>query len=247
MNFYPFLLGAFRVAAFGMPGPAFWPHFAGSAVLLIGLAILLKSKPAALSNHRIVRFAPVLFAMPMAVFGADHFISPGIVAGMIPSWIPWHLFWTYFVGLALIAAALSMVLNKYSTLAATLLGLMLLSFVLLLHVPNAAANVGDRIAWAVLLRDLSFSAGALAFASSRARLSAEQRSEWNVVLRLAIGVPTVYFGVQHFLHPQFVPVVPLRQLMPAWVPAPVVVSYATGIVMIAFALGILVNWKARRA
>src|ERR1700747_3558948 len=105
----------------------------------------------------------MFFAVPMAVFGADHFIDPAIVAAMVPSWIPWHLFWTYLVGTALIADALSIVTNKSPSLAAALLSAVSFVCVALLHVPKLAANPSDRIPLAVLLRDLSFSAGALAF------------------------------------------------------------------------------------
>src|SRR5205814_8813180 len=162
----------------------------------------------------------------------DHFIAPGIVAAMIPSWIPGHLFWTYFVGTALIAAALSIVINKYSTIAAALVGLMIFSFVLILHVPRVAGNPSDRITLAVLMRDLSFSAGAIAFALTYTQRSPTALAhKLTSVLRFAVGITVVFFGLEHFLHPQFVPVVPLNQVMPAWVPAPLLVSYGTGVVL----------------
>src|SRR6266700_667459 len=118
MNSFSLFLFMFRKAFIALPDPLFWPYFAGITVMAIGSAMLLRnSKGPALGIESAVRLGPVFFAVPLAVFGADHFIAPKIVATMIPSWIPGHLFWTYFVGTALIAAALSIVMDKYSTVA----------------------------------------------------------------------------------------------------------------------------------
>jgi uncharacterized membrane protein len=232
-----------------LPGRAFWPYFAFGVVLLAGLPVVLKARTApALGIDRILIFGPLFLGLPMAVFGADHFIASTVVAAMVPSWIPAHLFWTYFVGIALFAAALSLAIDKYAILAATLLGLMIFLFVVLIHVPEFAANPGDRFIHAVLLRDLSFSAGAFALAIAASReLSGSRLAILTTVVRLTIAIPTVYFGIEHFLHPQNVPVIPLKQLMPAWIPAHWLISYFTGIVLIACGLGIVVNWNARAA
>jgi uncharacterized membrane protein len=239
----------FRVVFLRMTGAVLWPYLAGIVTLSIGAAVLFRSRQASTSwVDRFIQFGSMFFAVPMAVFGADHFIAPAIVAAMVPSWIPWHLFWTYLVGTALIAAALSIVTNKYASLAAALLSAMIFSFVLLLHVPKLAANPSDRITLAVLLRDLSFSAGALAFVAAHSlRLSGYSAHRITLALRFAIAIPALLFGIEHFLHPDFVPVVPLNQLMPTWVPAHHFVSYGTGFVLVACGSVILVNWKTRLA
>jgi uncharacterized membrane protein len=237
------------LAALLIPGTIFWPYFAGAALLIIGMAGMVRS--GALQTRgmdRAVVFGPLFFAIPMAVFGVDHFIAPKIVAALVPSWIPWHRFWVYFVGVALIASSLSIVTRKLSGLAATLLSAMILSFVLLIHVPNLATNLGDRFAFAVLLRDTSFSAGALALALAEADKRTERRfSLITALLRYAIAVPAALFGIEHFLHPDFVPVVPLRQPMPSWIPGHLFLAYGTGAVLIASGLSIAFNWKARLA
>src|SRR5207249_3221884 len=86
------------VAAFLIPGKAFWPYFAGAVILIIGLVRIVRAKALeARGINKAVALGPVFFAIPMAVFGADHFIAPRFVATIVPSWIPWHLFWVYLV------------------------------------------------------------------------------------------------------------------------------------------------------
>lgn len=247
-----FLLTVFvrQVAALILPGSWFWPYFSGTILLLIGLAAMAKrGLPQASGLERAVAFGPLFFTIPMAVFGGDHFISPKLIAAMIPAWIPGHLFWVYLVGVALIAAALSIVTGKHSLLSATLLSAMIFSFVLLIHVPNFVATPGNRVEFAVVLRDSSFSAGALACALAQAPASAWlKRANWTTTLvRYVIAVPVVVFVVEQFLHPELVPVVPLKQAMPAWIPGHLFLAYGTGGVLIACGLSLLFNWKPRLA
>src|SRR5262249_21953563 len=129
----------------------------------IGLAVISGNKGfRSRGIEKALALAPVFIAVPIGVFGTDHFIDATSVAKIVPSWIPAHLFWAYFVGAALIAAALSIAANKYVKLFATLLGLMFLLFVVLMHIPAFAAHPTNRFAFAYVLRDSSFGAGAIA-------------------------------------------------------------------------------------
>ena len=148
---------AAALVAFGIPGAVFWPYFAGTALLAIGLPIIIKNElPQAHGLEKILPFGHLFFTIPMVVFAAQHFTSAKFVVLLVPSWIPAHLFWVLLVGSALIAAALSIVVKRHAQLAATLLGIMFLLFEVLLHIPKVVANPRDRFAWAVALRDLSF-------------------------------------------------------------------------------------------
>ena len=57
----------------------------------------------------------------------------------------------------------------------------------------------------------------------------------------------IFYGVEHFLHPQFVPVIPLELPLPAWMPLHPVISYGVGAVMVVAGLAMLANWHARTA
>jgi len=150
----------------------------------------------------------IFVAASIAAFGAEHFAIPGSIMQIVPAWIPNHLFWTYFVAVALLAAAASFVLDRYVRLSATLLGAMFLIFVLTIHLPRLLANPRDRIAWAVFLRDLAFAGGGWALAGGRLAAAG----------RIWIGIAALFFGIEHLLHPAFAPGVPLPMRTPAWVP-----------------------------
>ena len=234
---------------FSIPGPILAFYLSGAAILIIGLIVILKSDlPQAKELDKFIPFGRIFFAVPLAVFGVEHFIFATSMANMVPSWIPWHLFWIYLVGAALIAAALSIATGICSRLAGAMLSFMILSFVCMLHIPNWVAHPHDRFAMAVALRDLAFSAGALALAVTPKN---RPQTNWQLAIvtitRLAIAIPMVVFGVEHFLYPSFVPVVPLERAMPAWVPAPHTFSCLIGTAMLATALCIIVNWKSRKA
>ena len=125
--------------------------FAGCAFVIAGLfppaGSISGNNPAFLS--RLENYAISLAKYPLAimviVFGADHFIYTTFVASLVPAWIPGHIFWTYFAGLALIAAGVGIIINVKARLAATMLGAMLLTWVVILHIPRAIADPYGRI------------------------------------------------------------------------------------------------------
>jgi uncharacterized membrane protein len=184
----------------------------------------------------------------MAVFGTEHFVFADSVAPMVPSWIPWHLFWVFFVGTCLIGGALSLVVRKYAGLAAALFGIMLLLFEVLISIPGIAGHPRNRIFWAVALRDLAFSGGALAFAATHTETWRTRGTQKVVtVARFFVGLPIIFFGVEHFLHPEFAPGVPLARLTPLWIPVHLFWAYLTGTVFVITGLGLIVNTEPRWA
>src|SRR5258708_68200 len=101
----------------------------------------------------------VSLAFPLGVFGAEHLTSTRAIMKLVPAWMPGKLFWTYFVGVALIAAALSFIFRVRIRLSATLLGIMFLCFVAMMDLPAAIAKPHSRFAWTLAARGLAFSAG----------------------------------------------------------------------------------------
>jgi uncharacterized membrane protein len=228
----------------------FWPYVAGVILLVVGVAVAARNggfrgdwmqKAAAL--------APVFIAAPMGVFGADHFVEATATSAIVPKWLPaTPLFWVYLVGAANLASGVSIAVNRWVRLSATLLGLMLLSFVLLMHIPNWISDPTDRFAFNYILRDLSFSMGAIALSCiPRAASRPDLARRLAAVTRVVMGAIAAVFGVEHFFYPQFVPVIPLPGQFPAWMPMHRVISYGTGAVMVVTGVALLLNRRPRLA
>lgn len=207
---------------------------AGLAYLILALISLRKELSLKFDGFPVL--GRVFVPVGLAMFGAEHLSAPKVLAQLVPKWMPGHLFWAYFVGFALFAAATSIALNRYARLAASLLGLMFVLFVVMIHLPNAVANPGNRILWAVAVREISFACGVLLFAN-RAPL----------VCRIALGAILVFYGVEHFLHPDFIPGVPLSKMTPAWIPLRSAWGYLTGLALLASGAALLLNKYARTA
>jgi hypothetical protein len=110
-----------------------------------------------------------MFAISLVVFAVQHFIYDKFVATLIPAWIPWHLFWTYFVAVAFLAAALGIASNKFTALAGILLGAMFLLWVVILHAPRVAASPHNGNEWTSEFVALAMAGASLVMASAPRR------------------------------------------------------------------------------
>ncbi len=220
----------------------------GLVCLALGGIVARKDVAAAHGLDKLTALACVFFAAPLAAFGAEHLTDAGDIAQLIPSWVPAHMFWAYFVGVALIAAGLSLSLKRYLRLTGALTALMFFLFVAMMHIPGVVANPRDRFSWAIAFRDLSFGSGALALAGAMSSHSlARDDNAAITVARVLLGLAMIVFGVEHFRHPAFVPVVPLEKMIPAWMPLPYLWGYITGAVLLIAGIAILINRYTRDA
>jgi len=126
----------------------------GGAFLAAG-SITRDIKVSPLENflEKLIPAGKYFFAVTMAVFGYSHFLYRDFVATLVPNWIPWHLFWTYFAGVALMAGGIAIILKGIVTslfeiksvtslarLAANLLGIAIFIWFIILHIPRAVAD-----------------------------------------------------------------------------------------------------------
>ena len=102
----------------------------------------------------------------MIVFGIDHFLYYQFVQTLVPAWIPFPLFWTYFGAIALIGAGVSFIFVIKVKLVGILTAVMLFIWFLILHIPRAIAmpEVANGNELTSVFQALAFSGVALVIA-----------------------------------------------------------------------------------
>ncbi len=231
----------------GISRTVVFAEVAGIAVLLIGLLALKDDFLRARSLDKIVVLAYLFCAMPMATFGGEHLSGDKGIIGLVPKFMPWAVFWAYFVGFAWVAASLSWATKILVRWSGLLFGIAMFLFVAMMDLRGTLRNPHNRFIWALMLRELSFGGGGWLLAASAMRDEHGQgRKILFTVGRLLLGITAVFYGVQHFLHPLNVPGVPLERLMPTWMPR-TLISYLTGAILFVAGAGILRAKKTRVA
>ncbi len=231
-----------------IPSEVIWSYLAFAVVFAIGLvAILLRGDwQKARGFDKLILFGPLFYAAPLAAFGTEHFTLTKAIASIIPAWIPWHLFWAYFVGACFIAAALSLVTGIQARLAASLLALTFFLFVVLMYIPASLRHPQNRIFLTIALRETSFSGGALALAASLTE-PWRKRHILATIARYFVAIPVLFFSFEQFLHGDHVPGVPLEPLTPAYVFGHAIWTYLAAAIYAVAGVMLLVGKKTRAA
>ncbi len=227
------------VEAWGMIGT-------GIVALAAGLFFVRPRFAAASGPGRILVLGPIFEAVALSIFAAEHFLAARDLSAIVPRWLPGALFWTYFVGAALLAAAISLIVGRYVRWSASLLALLFLIIVATVDVPNLPAHVHERLFWTLTARETSFAAGAMVLAGS---LWPRGRAAGTLLIlgRFIVAFTLVFYAVEHFFFPRFVPGVPLEKMTPAWVPAPALLGYIVGTTLLVTGVGLMFPRTRRTA
>jgi uncharacterized membrane protein len=222
---------------------------AGILLFLIALWTAKTDIARAGGLDKIVALSNLCFAIPLAVFGAEHLSGAKFIMLGVPSYMPWRLFFAYFVGFALLAASLSIATKIQVRWSGLLFGIMMVLFVAMLHIPRALANPRDRISWVIVVREMSFAGGGWILAGNAMREQGRGQGKGKLITvgRVLIAIAAIFYGVEHFLHPANVPGVPLEKLTPAWIPGRLIIGYLTGAILLVAGASILVAKKTRMA
>lgn len=233
-----------------IPSTVIWSYSVGGVVFAIGLVVIFLHGDwqKARGLDKLILFGPLFYAAPLAAFGTEHFTLTKLIASLVPAWIPWHMFWAYFVGACFIAAALSMVTRIQARLSASLLALTFFLFVVLMDIPAWAHQPRNRFALTLALRELAFCGGPLALAAS---LTEEWREHGKHILatiaRYFVAVPVLFYSFEQFMHADHVAGVPLEALTPGWLYGHAVWTYLAAVVYAAAGILLLVGKKSRVA
>jgi uncharacterized membrane protein len=82
---------------------------------------------------KLAPYGKYFFAVMLLVFGFDHFYYVEFVSSLVPKWIPFPVFWSYFTGICLFGAGLAIFINFRIKLISHLLAIMLFVWLLTIH------------------------------------------------------------------------------------------------------------------
>src|ERR1700742_4145747 len=117
----------------------------GIIALAAGLFLVRSRFVTASGAGRMLVLGPVFEAVALAMFAAEHFLAARDLAPIVPRWLPGPMFWTYFVGVALLAAAVSFIAWRCVRWSASFLALFFLLIVAIVDLPNLAHQFHERM------------------------------------------------------------------------------------------------------
>ncbi len=113
---------------------------------------------------KITALGRILFAIPFALFGINHFLMTDYYLGVLTSFIPLGAYTIILTGIMLIAASISIITKKFVKLSTILLAILLFIFIVTIHIPHLFIDADKTSTIIALLKDISLMGGSLMIA-----------------------------------------------------------------------------------
>lgn len=113
---------------------------------------------------QITTIGRILFALPFAVFGINHFLMMDYYLGMLTSFIPLGAYTIILTGIMLIAVSISIISKKLVKFSTLMLSILLFLFIVTIHIPHLISEVDKTATIIALLKDISLMGGSLMIA-----------------------------------------------------------------------------------
>jgi putative oxidoreductase len=113
---------------------------------------------------KITTLGRILFAIPFAIFGINHFLMTDYYLGVLTSFIPLGAYTIILTGIMLIAASISIITKKFVKLSTIMLAILLFIFIVTIHIPHLFTDADKTSTIIALLKDISLMGGSLMIA-----------------------------------------------------------------------------------
>lgn len=113
---------------------------------------------------KITTIGRVLFALPFAIFGINHFVMLDYYLGMLTSFIPLGAYTIILTGILMIVTSISIITKKYIVQSTLILASLLFIFIITIHIPHLLHDAEKTATIIALLKDISLMGGSLMIA-----------------------------------------------------------------------------------
>ncbi len=118
--------------------------------------------------NKVTVIGKYLFAIPFIILGIVSLINASLMPDTVP--LPGGVVWVYVAGLAMLLAGVAVIIGRKDGVATFLLGMLLLVYALIIHMPNVVETNGsvDVISATNLLKDLALAGASFVYSRSAA-------------------------------------------------------------------------------
>jgi uncharacterized membrane protein YphA (DoxX/SURF4 family) len=106
----------------------------------------------------------ILFAIPFALFGINHFLMLDYYLGMLTSFVPLGAYTIVLTGIMLITVSISIITKVFVKFSTLMLAILLFIFIVTIHIPHLFTDADKTITIIALLKDISLMGGSLMIA-----------------------------------------------------------------------------------
>lgn len=118
--------------------------------------------------NKLTTIGRILYALPFAFMGINHFVMIDFYAGMLTSFMPGGGFTIILVGILLLAASISIITRKFVQISSYLLAGLLFLFIATIHIPHLI-NPGEldiQLVVFSMVKDVALMGGSLMIAGA---------------------------------------------------------------------------------
>ncbi len=157
---------------------------------------------------RVIGAGHLLFALGLAGLGVLSLVSGDFALNWqpVPAWVPWRETLAYASGILLLAGGIGMLVERTAAPCALVMATYMLSWVLVLQVPRAAAAPGNVGMWLGVSESTVLMTGGWMVFASLARPADQLRMRFVTgsggarVARLLFGAACLVLGLSHFVY-----------------------------------------------
>jgi hypothetical protein len=181
---------------------------------------------------------PYLYAVAMVGFGVIQLVVQNFLTGLfpVPAGLPGRVFWVDLSSILFMVAGTGLALKVRPYLAAALAGYIFFLFFFSVHLPRMLTDIYNPNAWSPAFEALMLGSGAFIIADNIGTPDRRWRRATGIAAVAGIylfSLSLVVFAVLHIRYNAYI-----ITLIPAWMPAPIVLSYLViaGFLLASFSL-----------